>query len=151
MTALDVGCGMGFFTIPLARLVGDAGGVIALDLQPEMLAGLARRASAAGCANIVAQPARSTSLDIDAWAGAVDFVLIFYMLHEVPDQSRLISQVYAALKPGGTILFAEPIVHVARRDFDRSLELLVEAGLSVIARPGIPISRAVVLRKPAAR
>ncbi|MBK9392138.1 MAG: methyltransferase domain-containing protein [Bacteroidetes bacterium] len=37
MTALDMGCGPGFFTVDLARLVGDGGRVIAADLQQEML------------------------------------------------------------------------------------------------------------------
>ena len=37
MTVLDVGCGMGFFSIGLAKLVGDKGCVIAADVQPKML------------------------------------------------------------------------------------------------------------------
>ena len=52
MSAVDIGCGMGFFTLPMADIVGTQGKVIAVDLQPEMLAGLKERASKAGCRNI---------------------------------------------------------------------------------------------------
>ncbi len=46
-TAVDLGCGMGYFSIPLAELVGDRGKVIAVDLQERMLAGLRGRAEKA--------------------------------------------------------------------------------------------------------
>ncbi len=49
-TALDLGCGMGVFSIPLARLVGPSGKVICVDLQEQMLAGVRRRAERAGVA-----------------------------------------------------------------------------------------------------
>ena len=48
MTVLEPGCGMGFFTLDLARLVGPKGKVVAVDLQEKMLAGLKRRARKAG-------------------------------------------------------------------------------------------------------
>ena len=47
-TVLDVGCGMGYFSLGLAELVGEKGKVIAADLQPQMLAGLSKRAASAG-------------------------------------------------------------------------------------------------------
>ena len=50
-TALDLGCGMGYFSIPLARLVGPEGKVICVDLQEQMLAGVRRRAERAGVAD----------------------------------------------------------------------------------------------------
>ena len=42
-TALDIGCGIGYFAIPLARLVGPEGSVICVDLQEQMVAGVRRR------------------------------------------------------------------------------------------------------------
>ena len=48
MVVLEPGCAMGYFTLPLARMVGSEGRVIAVDIQPEMLASLERRARKAG-------------------------------------------------------------------------------------------------------
>ena len=45
MVVLEPGPGMGFFTLAVARLVGPEGRVVAVDLQPKMLASLERRAS----------------------------------------------------------------------------------------------------------
>ena len=50
MTVMDVGCGVGWFSIPMARMVGDHGKVIAVDLQQQMLDMLRRRAEKAGVA-----------------------------------------------------------------------------------------------------
>ena len=51
MTVLDIGPGMGFFTLPMARLVGPAGKVVCADVQPKMLDALRRRAAEAGLAD----------------------------------------------------------------------------------------------------
>ena len=82
-TVLDLGPGMGYFTLLLARMVGPQGTVIAADLQPQMLAGLRRRASTPGCwrrFNAI-RPARTNQ-----GPGPVDFALAFWMLHEVQDR-----------------------------------------------------------------
>jgi len=147
MTAMDVGCGVGFFTIPMARLVGGAGRVIAVDLQPQMLAETQASTARAGCGNITAHQCDSRTLGVAQWAGMVDFALMFYMLHEAPDPQRLIGEVCATLKPGGRVLFAEPVFHVDGRAFIRSAALFTQAGLQVVRKPGIPISRAVVFQK----
>ena len=43
---------MGFFTIPMSGITGSLGKVVAVDLQPEMLAGLQKKAVKANCTNI---------------------------------------------------------------------------------------------------
>jgi ubiquinone/menaquinone biosynthesis C-methylase UbiE len=80
---LDLGCGLGYFTVPMARIVGPAGTVTAADLQPEMLAGVRRRAEKAGLASRV----RLHRVDASGvhFDGVFDFVLAFWMVHEVPD------------------------------------------------------------------
>ena len=84
MTVIDVGCGMGHFAIGMASLVGSTGKVFAIDLQQKMLDVMRKRANRAGVADrIVSHLCTADGIDIKIKA---DFVLAFWMVHEVPDQ-----------------------------------------------------------------
>src|SRR5512139_2340496 len=84
MTVVDIGCGMGYFTIGLAMLAGPGGKVIAVDLQQRMLDAMEKRAVKAGVADrILSRRGRNESLGIE---GPADFALAFWMAHEVPDK-----------------------------------------------------------------
>ena len=79
MTVMDVGCGMGYFTLGLAELVGDAGKVIAVDLQQEMLDIMLKRATRKGVEHrITPHLADPVSINVTT---PVDFVLAFWMVH----------------------------------------------------------------------
>lgn len=79
------GPGMGFFTIELARLVGTPGRVVAVDVQPRMIAGLKSRAAKAGLlTQLDARVAPSDSMGVDDLAGSVDFTLAVTVVHEMP-------------------------------------------------------------------
>ena len=147
MTAMDIGCGMGFFTIPMSSMAGKEGKVIAVDLQPEMLAGLRESARKSGIDNITLHQCGVDTLDIKQWDESVDFVLIMMMLHEVPDADRLIREVHDALIPGGKLLFSEPIVHVSKGKFQHSVSMIKQAGFSIVATPKIHLCRSAVFRK----
>jgi len=148
MTVMDVGCGMGYFTFPMALMAGTKGKVIAVDLQQEMLAGMQKNADDAGVGNnIIPVNCSGASLCIENRAGIIDFALVFMMLHEVPDQPGIIRELYAALSPKGKLLFAEPIIHVKRAEFDQSLKVMQHTGFHVLDTPSIPICRAAVLAK----
>lgn len=141
MTVMDVGCGVGYFSIPMSRLVGKQGKVIAVDLQPEMLEGLKKSAVKVGTTNIIPRQCAQESLLVEQWNGTVDFVLVFYMLHEVPDPERLIKELHEALTPGGKVLFAEPIMHVGSSAFQSSSKMIAASGFIVAGEPKIPLSR----------
>ncbi len=146
MTALDFGCGMGLFSIALARLVGPEGRVISADLQPRMLDVLRKRAARAGVGDRI-----ETHLCQPCAIGlgqAIDFALAFYSVHEVPDPARLVAEVFAALRPGGRLLVAEPIGHVCARDFAATIVLVEQAGFAVVERPLVRLSHAAVFAKP---
>lgn len=148
MTVVEPGCGMGFFTLDLARLAGASGRVVAVDLQPRMLAGLARRARNAGLADrIDARLATAQSLGIDDLAGSIDFAFVFAVVHELPDQAGFFGEMHAALKPGGRLLVAEPSGHVSDADFAATIECATRAGLSTSSGPAISRSRTVILEK----
>ena len=148
MTVLEPGPGMGFFTLELARLVGPRGRVVAVDLQPRMLAGLTRRAGKAGLIErLETRQAPSRGLGVGDLAARVDFALAFAMVHEVEDQDLLFAELSAALKPGGALLLAEPAGHVREVDFAATLTRADRAGLHPASRPTIWRSHAAVLIK----
>jgi SAM-dependent methyltransferase len=148
MTILEPGPGMGFFTLELARRAGSKGRVVAIDIQPRMLAGLKRRTSRAGVGDRVqTRLAMSNSLGIGDLAGTVDFALAFAMVHELPETGSFFQEVAAALKPGAVLLLAEPTGHVKAGEFDAELSAAARAGLVEVERPRIGSSRAALLRK----
>ncbi len=148
MTVLEPGPGMGFFTLELARRVGPKGRVIAVDVQPQMLKGLMKRAAKAGLADRMdARLAKGERLGIEDIAGKVDFALAFAMVHEVSNPAVLFADVSAALKPGAKLLFVEPAGHVRSEAFEVSLDQARAAGLAVESRPVIGRSHAAVLRR----
>ena len=137
MTVLEPGPGMGFFTLELARRVGPRGRVVAVDLQPRMLAGLRRRAARAGLHDrIELRLARPDALGVDDLAGQVDLVLAFAVVHELPDAARFFAEVAPLLKPDGRVLVAEPAGHVPPADFEASLAAAGLAGLQALTGPG---------------
>jgi ubiquinone/menaquinone biosynthesis C-methylase UbiE len=143
MTALDLGCGPGFFTLPMARLVGKTGMVIAADLQQGMLDLVRKKIGNSDLAAIVkVHQSRPERIGL---AEKFDFILIFYMLHEVPDPAGFLREIRSLLKPGGRVLIVEPKWHVTQTDFQGSVGLMRRAGLAVLAEPGVRFSRAVVL------
>ncbi len=130
MTVLEPGPGMGFFTLEAARLAGPRGRVVAVDLQPRMLAALRRRAERAGLADRVdARLARPDALGLADLAGKVDLALALFVVHEVPDAGRFFAEVRATLAPGGRVLVAEPSGHVPPAAFDESMAAAARAGL----------------------
>ena len=144
-TVLDVGPGMGYFTIPLARLVGDKGKVIAADIQHQMLDSLDHRAFKAGVQERI--KLRLTKTDSIGISESIDFCLAFWMVHEVPDRVHFLSEIASYLKPEGLMLIAEPRVHVSKEHFAKTLEIAKNAGLSVIDTPKIFLSHTALLKK----
>jgi len=152
MTVLEPGPGMGFFTLELARLVGESGRVVAVDLQAKMLAGLRRRAGKAGVVErLDLRLAQSDGMGVADLTGKVDFVLAFAVVHEMPSPAAFFQEAAPTLKPGGTLLFAEPGGHVKPALFAAELESAAQAGLSVAERPVIRRSHAALLRNEADR
>src|SRR5579884_971287 len=148
MTVLEPGPGMGFFTLELARRVGPSGRVIAVDVQPRMIAGLKQRASRAHLLErIDARVASPESLGIGDFAGAVDFTLPFAMVHEMPASHPFFAEAATASKPGARLLLVEPAGHVKNDLFDKELQAAAQAGFTVLDRPSISHSHAALLQK----
>ncbi len=147
MRVADVGCGAGFNTEALARLVGPSGLVVAVDLQPRMLAMTKRRLGRSGLlerAELVQASDTELRIGPDAQLG---FAVAFWMAHEVPDAERLFRQVCNALKPGASFLVTEPKLHVSRHAFEASVQAALRVGFVECDRPAVALSRSVLLER----
>jgi SAM-dependent methyltransferase len=148
MTVLEPGPGMGFFTVPLARLVGPKGRVVAVDIQPKMIRKLKRRVAKAGLEpRVEARLVAADSMGISDLRGAVDFVLAFAVVHEMPSAGPFFAEASAASKPGARLLLVEPAGHVKDEEFEAELRDAAKAGFRVLERPHIRRSQTALLQK----
>lgn len=101
-TALDLCCGDGHFTAPLAQIVGGMGRVMALDLDSAMLALAKERAQAAGIPNGAIRWLECNACTLQGVLPVPpNYVLIANTFHGVPDKAQLAREVFNVLKPGG--------------------------------------------------
>jgi ubiquinone/menaquinone biosynthesis C-methylase UbiE len=145
MTVLDVGCGPGFFSIEMAQMVGNSGRVIASDLQEGMLEKL--RDKIKGTVfdrRIIVHKSEENKIGVSE---EVDFVLLFYIVHEVPNQEALFNEIKTILKPNGQILIVEPPFHVSKSDFEETIGKAQSSGFEIIERPKVFLSKTALLKK----
>lgn len=129
ITAVDLGCAMGFFSLPLARMVGDDGRVVCVDLQRRMLSTLERRARRRGLDHIIeTRECAEDDLGLDDLLGRADLVLATHVVHEVPDPDRFLTTCRAVLRPSGRLLVIEPKGHVSPEDFERTVQVAHKVG-----------------------
>jgi ubiquinone/menaquinone biosynthesis C-methylase UbiE len=104
-TVCDMGCGNGFYTLPLAKQVGEGGKVLAVDIQPEMLHLLDERAKTERIENI--ELITGTQTDPQLAPGSVDLILLVDVYHEFSHPRQMLEAMHKALKPNGRIALAE--------------------------------------------
>ena len=149
MTVLDLGCGPGFFSIELARLVGQSGWVIASDLQEGMLQKIKNKIQGTDFENrIILHKCEADKIGVEQ---AVDFVLAFYMVHEVSDMERFLYEIESILKPDGRLFIAEPPFHVSKTKFEEMIQNIQNIGLTPVERPKTLFSRSVIFKKALSR
>jgi ubiquinone/menaquinone biosynthesis C-methylase UbiE len=149
MTVIEPGPAMGFFSIPLAKMVGDSGKVVCVELQEKMFESLNKRARKAGVKDrIETRICTQESMGVEDLNGKSDFVLAFAMVHESSNVGVLINQFNDVLRPGGRALICEPAGHVSDEDFDETITLALKAGFVEIDRPVVRRSLSVLLEKP---
>ena len=104
-TVCDLGCGNGYHTLPLAKVVGSAGRVFAVDLQPEMLTLLQKRLNDAHLSNVTLVEA--TVDDPKLPPASCDLVLMVDVYHELSHPVRVMARLQRALKPDGRVVLVE--------------------------------------------
>lgn len=142
MKVLDIGCAMGFFSLPLARMVGSKGNVICVDVQEKMIRSLEKRAQKAGLSDrIETRLCKNNSLGLDDFKEEIDFALASAVVHEVSDASGFFSEIQKTIKPAGIFLVVEPKGHVSKKDFETTVSIAEQNGFEVIDSPQIGRSR----------
>jgi ubiquinone/menaquinone biosynthesis C-methylase UbiE len=142
-TVLDVGCGPGVFSVAMAEMVGKNGNVIAADLQDGMLEKVKGKLTESNKTIIKLHKCREDKIGVTE---KVDFVLVFYVLHEVPSQEGFLREIKSILKPAGQVLIIEPSFHVSKKAFEESIATATSVGFKSENGPKVYGSRSILLR-----
>ena len=149
MTVVDLGCAMGFFSLPLARMVGEGGRVVCVDIQQRMLQTLTRRARRRRLERVIeARLCTQESLGLEDLAAQAGLVLAAHVIHEAENPQRLIASCRTVLQPGGRLLVLEPDGHVSAEEFAATRRLALACGLVEQQTNELPKSRMMVLARP---
>lgn len=145
MTVLDLGCGPGFFTIDMAHMVGKSGRVIASDLQEGMLQKVRDKIKGTELEKrITLHKCEEKKIGV---SGHVDFVLLFYMVHEVPNKEELFSEIGTILQLNGQVLIVEPPFHVSKSAFEKTITIARDVGFTDADGPNMLFQKTVILKK----
>ena len=144
-TVVDIGCGMGYFSIGMAKMVGETGRVISVDLQEKMLERVRHRAQQKGLLSRIT-PHKCTSDKLGITVNA-DFALGFWMVHEVRNKDAFFNEIVTFLKPGARFLLVEPKIHVTEPYFKKIADIATKAGLKSHSEEKIGLSRGMLFLK----
>ena len=145
MTVLDVGCGPGFFSVDMALMVGKSGRVIASDLQEEMLQKVSDKITGTELEKrIILTKCEQNTIGVSEY---IDFVLLFYIVHEIPNQEDFFNEIGSRLNPNGQVLLVEPPFHVSRSAFEETVKKAENAGFVESKGPNIFLSKTRILKK----
>ena len=144
MTVLDLGCGTGYFTLEIARLLNNNGKVIAADVQKGMLDILKQELENCELKHLIEiQNSQEHSLGLSE---KVDFILAFYSFHEMRYIENIISDLTRIVKSETKILISEQKLHVSKNTFNEIISKMENNGFEICERPRIFFSRTVVMR-----
>ena len=145
MTVLDVGCGPGFFSVEMAKMVGKSGKVVSADLQDGMLQKLSRKILGTELEKRI----KLVKCDKDKInvSDKADFILAFYMVHEVPDKDLFFKELKAILNDHGQLLLIEPkLFHVSKEEFRATTALAEMNGFTIYPGPRLAFSWSAILK-----
>lgn len=145
MTVLDIGCGPGFFSIEMAKMVGKSGRVIAADLQEGMLRKLSDKIKETELEKrITLHKCEENKIGLSE---QIDFALLFYVVHEIPNQRAFFRELESILQPSGQALVVEPPIQVSKSAFLKTIVKAKDAGFKPVKGPRVILSKTVKLRK----
>jgi ubiquinone/menaquinone biosynthesis C-methylase UbiE len=144
MTVLDIGCGPGFFSVEIAKMVGRSGRVIAADLQSGMLEKLYNKIKGTELeGRITMVKCDKDKINV---VDKVDLILAFFMVHEIPDKGPFFLELKNIMNEGGLFLLIEPkLFHVSEKAFRATTALAERVGFKINPGPKLPFSWSAVL------
>ncbi len=131
---LELGPGPGAFTVEAARRAGAAGQVIAVDIQPAMIAQVEARVREAGLDNVETYVASAHELPLPD--GSVDRAFLITVLNEIPDRDRALAELHRVLVPGGVLSIGEACLDPDYTFPSETIERVEAAGFRMLERHG---------------
>jgi ubiquinone/menaquinone biosynthesis C-methylase UbiE len=104
-TLADIGCGIGYFTFPAAKLLGPGGKVYAMDISATMLSEVDMKRQQEGIINI--ETVQTGEYDLRLKPGTADTGLLCNVLHEIEDKDCFLKEIFRILKTEGRIIIIE--------------------------------------------
>ena len=145
MNVLDIGCGPGFFSIELAKMIGKDGKIFSVDLQEGMLQKIRNKIHGTELEERI-RLIKSEEDQINV-PDKVDFILPFYMIHEVPNKNSFFEALKNVLDEKGQFLVVEPkLFHVTKKEFSLTMQIAEQAGFKVTQGPKLPFSFSAILK-----
>jgi ubiquinone/menaquinone biosynthesis C-methylase UbiE len=106
-TVLELGPGIGYFSVEVARRLGPEGRLVCVDIQSEMIGALRRRLLREGVTN--ALPMVGDALGLPLADSSIDCAFLVTVLGEFPDRSKALAELRRVLKPGGILSITETL------------------------------------------
>ncbi len=148
INVMDLGCGPGFFTTEIAKMLSEKGKVYAVDLQQGMLDIVKSKIENTEIENrVILHKCESDMINLAESKSKIDFALAFYMVHEVPSSENFLAEVYSLLRTNGKLLIIEPNFHVKKAAFAEMIKTTEKVGFEAIEYPRVTLSKSVVLEK----
>ena len=105
MFVADIGAGVGYFSLRMAKRIGPRGNVLAVDIQPEMLKLLSKNLAQEGLTNV--EPILGTETDPHLPQAMIDLALLVDVYHECRYPEEMIAQIRNSLKQDGRLVLIE--------------------------------------------
>ena len=144
MIVLDFGCGPGVFSIEMAQLLESTGKVIAIDMQKGMLDIIKRKIEGTPIEKII--ELQQCTQEKVGLSENVDFALMFYVVHEVPNMENLFAEILPKINKDGLLMIVEPKV-VSKETFNTMIDRTKKYGFEEYSKLKIAFSKGIVLRK----
>ena len=144
MTVLDLGCGTGYFTLEIAKLLNNNGKVIASDVQKGMLELLKQKLRNSELKRLI--EIHNSQENTLCLTERVDFILAFYSFHEMKYIDSIIHDLTRIVKPETKIFISEQKLHVSKNTFNKIIAKMENSGFEICGRPLIFFSRTVIMK-----